>query len=664
MPAPARVIRAAAEVTAEWLAGALGRTGLEVRSTEPIGTGQMSQSHRVTFAERGGDAERGGAAETVVVKLASADATSRATGMGMGAYYREVAFYRNLAARIGGPVPDCYCAAYDPGEGWFTLVLEDVAGAEQGDQIAGCSVDEARIALRALARVHVPVLGDPVLGSADWLNQPNPLTEALLGRLLPGFLERYGERVNPAHAAVCERFVPSIDAWASDRRPPLGLVHGDYRLDNLLFRDGTCKVVDWQTVSWGPVMIDVAYFIGGGLPVADRRAHEEALVRLYHDTLLELGVEGFGWERCWDEYRRATFHGILMTVAASMIVARTDRGDDMFMAWLERNAQQVLDLDAFALLPEPGAARPAPPQPAPADEGRHTPGPESLWNESWYFDAVGEDADLGVYARLGRLPNQDACLYAACICGPGRPSIMLVDGSAPLPPPDDDAQVVDTAGLHAEHHCEEALRRFRVTLAGTARAHTDASAPLRGERGEPVEIALDLVWETDGVPYAWRQASRYEIPCRVSGAVRIGDEEVAFAGPGQRDHSWGARDWWAVDWMWSALHLGDGTHVHAVAVPQVPGYGVGYVQDRGRLTEIESVRASEEVAADGLITSATIACDPDALSIDVEPVAFGAILLEAPDGRVSHFPRAMCRVRTADGRVGGGWMEWNRIQRG
>jgi hypothetical protein len=70
------------------------------------------------------------------------------------------------------------------------------------------------------------------------------------------------------------------------------------------------------------------------------------------------------------------------------------------------------------------------------------------------------------------------------------------------------------------------------------------------------------------------------------------------------------------------------------------------------------------VAADGLITSATIACDPDALSIDVEPVAFGAILLEAPDGRVSHFPRAMCRVRTADGRVGSGWMEWNRIQRG
>jgi hypothetical protein len=35
-----------------------------------------------------------------------------------------------------------------------------------------------------------------------------------------------------------------------------------------------------------------------------------------------------------------------------------------------------------------------------------------------------------------------------------------------------------------------------------------ASAPLRKEAGEPVEIAVDLTWETDGVPYQWRLATR------------------------------------------------------------------------------------------------------------------------------------------------------------
>jgi len=310
----------------------------------------------------------------------------------------------------------------------------------------------------------------------------------------------------------------------------------------------------------------------------------------------------------------------------------------------------------------PDGLAPSPLRPEPDDEGRHDPGTEPLWNESWYFDAVSDAGDLGVYTRLGLLPNQDECLYTACITGPDRPSIMLV-GAFPLPAADDDAQVVEGEGLHAEHHCEAPLQRFRVVVEGAGQAFTDASAPLRGEAGEDVEIAFELVWETDGIPYAWRQSTRYEIPCRVSGTVTIGGEELAFSGPGQRDHSWGARDWWAVDWMWNGLHLTDGTHIHQVGVPQLPGYGVGYVQRGADLTEITSVHAREEVAPDGLITRARITAGPGEFELDIEPVAFGALRLEAPDGRLSLFPRAMCRVHTADGRVGSGWIEWNRVQR-
>lgn len=189
----------------------------------------------------------------------------------MGAYAREISFYQELAGRIEEGLPRCSYAAID-GDGWFTLVLEDIVGAQPGDQIAGCGVDDARLAVRALARVHAPVLGDPHLGAAPWLNQPSPLNQALLEMLLPGFLERYADRITPEHAEVCKRFVAAVDAWAEDRRAPLGLVHGDYRLDNLLFDESSCLVVDWQTVSWGPAMLDVSYFIGGGLPVEDRRA--------------------------------------------------------------------------------------------------------------------------------------------------------------------------------------------------------------------------------------------------------------------------------------------------------------------------------------------------------------------------------------------------------
>lgn len=654
--ASATFIRTPEEITADWLGAALDRPGLAVSGTERIGTGQMSQNHRVTFTTPDG------AAGTVVVKLASDDPMSRATGVGMGLYLREVSLYRDLAARLDGPLPACHFAEYDQAEGWFTLILEDVVDAEQGDQIAGCGVEEARVALRELARLHAPVLADFALATVDYLNQPNQADQAVVTQLLSTFLERYTDRLVPEHVAVCKRFVGVLDAWNADVRPPLGLVHGDYRLDNLLFGDATCKVVDWQTVSWGPAMRDAAYFVGGCLKVDDRRAHEQELFRLYYDELLAHGVQNLTWEECWAEYRRQTFYGIFMTVAASVLVERTERGDDMFMTWLERNAQQVLDLDALSLLPDPSAERAPALRPAPEGEGRHAPGPEPLWNESWYFDGVSDSGDLGLYTRIGLVPNQGACLYTACVCGPGRPSIMLVDASAPLPGIEDDALGIDIAGLRAAHLCEEPLRRFRVTLEGTAQAHADPSAPLRGEQGEPVDVAFDLVWETDGVPYAWRPSTRYEIPCRVTGAVRIGAQEIAFAGPGQRDHSWGPRDWWAVDWMWSALHLEDGTRIHAVGVPQIPGFGVGYVQKDGQLVEIESVHATAEIAENGLFTSTKVVSGPDELTIEVEPVAFGAILLESPDGRISHFPRAMCRVRTGDGRAGTGWIEWNRNQ--
>jgi hypothetical protein len=38
------------------------------------------------------------------------------------------------------------------------------------------------------------------------------------------------------------------------------------------------------------------------------------------------------------------------------------------------------------------------------------------------------------------------------------------------------------------------------------------------------------------------------------------------------------------------------------------------------------------------------------------------VLLTAPDGRISHFPRAWAIITTDDGRSGVGWVEWNRNQ--
>ena len=100
----------------------------------------------------------------------------------------------------------------------------------------------------------------------------------------------------------------------------------------------------------GPALHDVAYFIGAGLTAEDRRAHEETLVREYHRSLEAAGVTGYPWEQCWTDYRRGTFAGLMMAVAASMLVERTARGDEMFLTMAARHSRHVLDLGAAELI--------------------------------------------------------------------------------------------------------------------------------------------------------------------------------------------------------------------------------------------------------------------------------------------------------------------------
>jgi len=348
-----------------------------------------------------------------------------------------------------------------------------------------------------------------------------------------------------------------------------------------------------------------------------------------------------------------------MTVAPAMLVQRTERGDEMFLVTLARYAQQVLDLDALELLPEPGSGRPPALRPELEDEAPHEPGSEELWNESWYFDAVSADERIGVYTRLGLYPNLGVSWMTTFVCGPDRRTLALIDFAAPLPRGGELS--LSAEHLRAEHICIEPLESFEVRLQGGAESFKDAAAILRGEHGDPVELALALRWDTAGEPYAYRATTRYEIPCRVSGTVRCGAETIEFTGVGQRDHSWGVRDWWSAEWMWSAAHLEDGTHLHGVEfrLPGAPPVGVGYSQPpEGGVVELDAVRAEETPTAEGLIEQARIAFGE--LEVDVRPLAFGPLLLTSPDGRTSQFPRAMCSVRTADGRAGVAWVEWNR----
>jgi hypothetical protein len=87
-------------------------------------------------------------------------------------------------------------------------------------------------------------------------------------------------------------------------------------------------------------------------------------------------------------------------------------------------------------------------------------------------------------------------------------------------------------------------------------------------------------------------------------------------------------------------------------------FAPGYVQRNGELSPVKHGSVVEEVDPDGFTDHATAFHDD--LAIEIEPIAFGPILLTSPDGRVGRFPRASARFFTADGRTGLGWVEWNQ----
>ncbi|MBB2772036.1 MULTISPECIES: phosphotransferase [Mycolicibacterium] len=655
------VIERPADLTADWLTTVLGAGTVTQFGFDRIGTGQMSECYRVSLTYA--DAATAGP-ESVVLKVAATDVNSRQTGLALGLYEREVRFYTDIAPGLPGPVAPCYHAAYNAETGAFDLLLGDAAPAVVGDEIRGATVEQATLALAELGRVHGPLLGNATLADADWLNRESPMNQVLLGQLWAGFADRYGDAIAPEHRAVCERLVAVFDAYldaesAADR--PHGLIHGDYRLDNMLFgqagADRPLTVVDWQTVTWGPAFTDVAYFLGCALPVEDRRAHYDALLRAYHEALGAQAPVDLDTVR--DGVRRQSFFGVMMAIVSSMLVARTERGDEMFMTMLRRHCEHVLDTDALAALPEPGDDEPL--QPAAADEGSHQPGDEELWNESWYFDFADGAQDVGGWVRLGLYPNRNAAWINALVCGPGMPTIGIVDFDAPLPA-DYTETTTDTAHLGLEP--VEPLRTYRVTVRGRGEAHDDPAALLRGEAGRPVDLTMDLTWTTVGTPYRYRITTRYEIACTVSGTVTADGREYRFdAAPGQRDHSWGVRDWWAMDWVWNALHLDDGTHLHGVdlRIPEIGPMSIGYVQPPdAALTETTQMTAAATFADTGLPVTTSLTVQPGDLTVDVDIRGFAPVMLTAADGRVSHFPRAWAAVTTGDGRTGIGWVEWNR----
>lgn len=128
------------------------------------------------------------------------------------------------------------------------------------------------------------------------------------------------------------------------------VAHSDFRLDNVMFRERSgaleTMVIDWQSVRLGPPLLDVAIWLGSSLSPEDRRAHQDALLRRYHDGLIARGVKGFSFDDCRRGLRVASLFVFLLSVGVSVTLQRSERGDAMFAGMVAQTADAVAELGA------------------------------------------------------------------------------------------------------------------------------------------------------------------------------------------------------------------------------------------------------------------------------------------------------------------------------
>ncbi len=364
-PPNPRVPAGLEDVTPEWLTAAL-------RSTGALGDATVASIDAANMTEGRGfagtlarlsvryTAPEPGAPHSLIVKLPTENRVMRGVARANGIYESEVRFYERISSLIELRTPRPYYSSFDSDTGDFVLLLEDLAPARAGDQIAGCSEEEAALAVTEIARFHAAWWETESLAELDWMRRPDRDTAGFerlyqrswarlksdTGDVLPGPLPDVAERLGRNVAAV--RGVTA--------QPPQTLVHGDFRLDNMFFgvRGGAAfAVVDWQLFRRGRGVFDVAWFLSGCLNPDTRKSWEQDLLGLYVSTLAQNGVADYGLERCVEDYRLSLLSCLMLGVIAAAAADRdTERGQALFKALMSRIASAVDDHHVTELMPK------------------------------------------------------------------------------------------------------------------------------------------------------------------------------------------------------------------------------------------------------------------------------------------------------------------------
>ncbi len=265
----------------------------------------------------------------LVAKFSAERAGSLDSARRGGTHERELRYYDELDQRTPCRAPEIFASWYDPETARFLLLQECIDGDPSVDQLRGLDLDRAKMVSRELARLHETWRESTELDECDWLPRVHgPQRQNNLGTLAekgwPALAELLGE-IDPRWSAVGETLKQRVLNLLDELSVlPATLLHGDIRVDNLLFEEDGVVLIDWQGICVGPPGFELAYFISQASTEVGGAAFEEALLDEYFAELSRLGSTA-SRDLVMKGYASSLLYGLVIACAIPII---NDSGEE------------------------------------------------------------------------------------------------------------------------------------------------------------------------------------------------------------------------------------------------------------------------------------------------------------------------------------------------
>jgi Ecdysteroid kinase-like family len=352
-----------ADLTPAYLTAALRHGGHlrngEVSAVEaaPLGAGVgfVGQLARLKLTYTG---DRGGLPGVMIAKFPIEDPVAKYLAQMFGFYRTEAECYRQaITIGLGVPTPDVYLSEVTDDDSGTLILMEDLGDARMADQVTGACLADAEAVIDVGAQLHAAWWQSPRLEELEWLRPLNNPAYMGVGQQYeqswPVFAEMFSS-APPVALELGERLgtqLPLSYDWLMSNRPTT-LAHTDFRLDNFFFgRQGApVTVIDWQLSVRSVGVFDIGYFIVQSLTTQMRREHGEALLRRWHQRLVEGGVSDYSWDDA-----QADFHDSVMlqmsipVISAANLDPANERGRQLLDCISERSCQALADYGCIGL---------------------------------------------------------------------------------------------------------------------------------------------------------------------------------------------------------------------------------------------------------------------------------------------------------------------------